>query len=245
LGYDYLGDWQDREGNSNVEEKYLRAFLKKQGYSQAVTGKAVHELARAAGVQTEDLYDSNKEVYRMLRYGVSVRAAVGEHSETVHFIDWQNPSNNHFAVAEEVTVRDVHNKRPDVVLYVNGIAVGVIELKRSKVSVEEGIRQNLDNQTDHFIKSFYNTIQLVIAGNDTAGLRYGTTKTPEKYYQRWKEMTDEEFDYVLDKHLVQLCEKDRLLEIIRDFILFDGGNKIVCRPHQYFGVKASQTSVHK
>ncbi|NBC03766.1 MAG: HsdR family type I site-specific deoxyribonuclease [Bacteroidetes bacterium] len=243
LDYDYLGDWQDREDNINVEEEYLRPFLKRQGYQSTKIDKAVHELTKAAGVQTEDLYDSNKAVYRMLRYGVSVRAAVGQNSETVHFIDWKNTENNHFAIAEEVSVKGVNNKRPDLVLYINGIALGVIELKRSKVSVEEGIRQNLDNQTDNFIKPFFNTIQLVMAGNDTAGLRYGTTKTPEKYHQEWKETTDEEFEYLLDKHLVQLCEKNRLLEIIHDFIIFDGGNKIVCRPHQYFGVKASQTNV--
>ena len=243
LGYDYLGDWRDREGNSNVEEDYLRAFLNKQGYKPKVVDKAVHELTKAAGVQTEDLYDSNKAVYNILRYGVSVKASVGENSETVHFIDWKNTANNQFAVAEEVTVRGINDKRPDVVLYINGIAVGVIELKRSKIAVEKGIYQNLDNQRDDFIKPFYNTIQLVMAGNDSAGLRYGTTKTPAKYYLTWKEKTDEEFEYILDKHVAQLCEKERLLEIIHDFILFDGGNKIVCRPHQYFGVKASQANI--
>ena len=243
LGYTYLGDWQDRDVNTNVEEKLLRTFLNKQGYKPKVIDKAVHELSKAAGVQTEDLYDSNKMVYNMLRYGVSVKASVGENSETVHFIDWKHTANNQFAVAEEVTVRGLNDKRPDVVLYVNGIAVGVIELKRSKIAVEKGIYQNLDNQRDDFIKPFYNTMQLVMAGNDSAGLRYGTTKTPAKYYLTWKEKTDEEFDYILDKHITQLCAKDRLLEIIHDFILFDGGNKIVCRPHQYFGVKAAQSNI--
>src|SRR5690625_3990677 len=88
LGYDYLGDWQDRDNNGNVEEEYLRSFLEKQGYKQKIIDKAVRELTTAAGVQVHDLYDSNKDVYRMLRYGVSIRAAVGDHSETVHFIDW-------------------------------------------------------------------------------------------------------------------------------------------------------------
>ncbi|MEX0660378.1 MAG: HsdR family type I site-specific deoxyribonuclease [Balneolaceae bacterium] len=245
LGYGYLGDWQDREGNSNVEEKYLRKFLKKQGYRDAIAEKALREFIKFAGSQLDDLYDTNKAVYRMLRYGVSVRAVQGEKKKTVQFIDWQHTENNHFAIAEEVTVKGVHNKRPDVVLYINGIAIGVIELKRSKVSVEEGIRQNLDNQSDNFIKSFFNTMQLVMAGNDTAGLRYGTTKTPEKYYLKWKEKTDEEFEYVLDKHISQLCDKDRLLELLHDFILFDGGNKIVCRPHQYFGVKTARQHVNK
>lgn len=243
LGYEYLGDWQDRDGNSNVEEKYLKSFLKKQGYEQKIIEKAIDELTKAAKVQTEELYDNNKVVYNMLRYGVSAKVGVGENNETVHFIDWNNLENNHFAIAEEVTVRGINNKRPDLVLYVNGIAVGVIELKRSKIAVEKGIYQNLDNQRDDFIKPFYNTMQLVMAGNDTSGLRYGTTKTPAKYYLTWKEKTDEEFEYILDKHVFQLCERERLLEIVHNFILFDGGNKIVCRPHQYFGVKAAQKNI--
>lgn len=245
LEYDYLGDWQDRVGNANIEEEYLRRFLVSQGYENEVIEKAIHVLTKAAGVQTEDLYDSNKAVFSMLRYGVSVRPKVGENSETVHFIDWQNTDNNHFAIAEEVTVKGVHNKRPDIVLYINGIAIGVIELKRSKVSVGEGIRQNLDNQKDDFIKPFFNTMQLVMAGNDSSGLRYGTTKTPEKYYLQWKESSDEEFEYLLDKHLQQVCEKERILEILYNFILFDGGTKIVCRPHQYFGVKAAQDNIRE
>ena len=245
LDYDYLGDWQDRTTNTNVEEKYLRPFLERQGYDNQVIEKVIQELTKAAGVQTEELYDSNKAVYNMLRYGVSVRPRVGENSVTVHFIDWKNTNNNHFAIAEEISVKGVNNKRPDVALFINGIAVGVIELKRSKVSVGEGIRQNLDNQRDDFIKPFFNTMQLVIAGNDSSGLRYGTTKTPEKYYLEWKEQTDEEFEYLLDKHLIQLCEKNRLLEILYSFILFDGGTKIVCRPHQYFGVKAAQENVRE
>ncbi|MGN8226727.1 type I restriction endonuclease subunit R [Gracilimonas sp. BCB1] len=243
LKYDYLGDWQDREGNANVEEGYLRPFLEQQGYDPALIDKAMYELSTASGIQTEDLYDSNKAVYDMLRYGVSVKAGAGENSETIHFIDWENVANNHFAIAEEVTVKGQNTKRPDVVLYINGIAVGVIELKRSKVAIEKGIYQNLDNQRDDFIKPFFNTMQLVMAGNDSSGLRYGTVETKAKYYQEWKENTDEDFEYILDKHLVQLCEKSRLLELIHDFTLFDGGNKIICRPHQYFGVKTSQTNI--
>ena len=78
-------------------------------------------------------------------------------------------------------------KRPDIVLYVNGIALGVLELKRSTVSVAEGIRQNLDNQKKIFIQHFFTTMQLIMAGNDTEGLRYGAIETPEKYYLAWKE----------------------------------------------------------
>ncbi len=245
LDYDYLGDWEEREDNSNVEVELLRRFLNRQGYDKPLVEKAIFELGRAAQSQADSLYNTNKEVYRLLRYGTEVRASQGENKQTVHFIDWEDPQNNDFGIAEEVSVRGQHDKRPDIVLYVNGIAVGILELKRSKVSVNKGIRQNLDNQKPEFIKSFFNTMQLVMAGNDTAGLRYGTVETPEKYYQKWKEDTDEEFNYLLDKHVVQLCNKERLIEVIHNFVLFDAGTKKICRPHQYFGVKASQENVRK
>ncbi|GAI00887.1 unnamed protein product, partial [marine sediment metagenome] len=128
-------------------------------------------------------------------------------------IDWKHPENNHFAIAEEVTVRGNHTKRPDIVLYINGIAIGVIELKRSTVSVSEGIRQNIGNQKDEFIKSFFTTVQVVMAGNDTEGLRYATTETTEEYYLTWKETGFEEVNR-LDRHILQLCKKKKLLEII-------------------------------
>jgi len=245
LGYKYLGDWEERTGNSNVEEANLRDWLKRQGYSEPLINKAVFELKAAAGSTADSLYDINKQVYRMLRYGMTAGEAIGENKQTVQFINWQQPEENDFAIAEEVSVAGDHDKRPDVVLYINGIAVGILELKRSKVSVGEGIRQNLDNQKPEFIQSFFNTMQLVMAGNDTAGLRYGTIETPEKYYLKWKEESDEDFDYALDRHLVQLCNKERLIELIHDFVLFDAGTKKVCRPHQYFGVKASQERIRQ
>tara|TARA_B100000315_G_scaffold49545_1_gene44159 strand:+ start:2730 stop:3368 length:639 start_codon:yes stop_codon:yes gene_type:complete len=82
------------------------------------------------------------------------------------FIDWKEWSNNDFYIAEEVTIKGQHNKRPDIVLYINGIAVAVLELKRSTISVSEGIRQNLDSQMNIFIKNFFATNQLVMAGNE-------------------------------------------------------------------------------
>ena len=188
LGYSYLGFWKDRDGNSNVEEEPLRAWLKRQGQDEKIIGKVLHELGKARALGgSKTLYDANREVYGLLRYGVKVKPDVGERNITVWLIDWKNPDNNDFAVAEEVTVAGEHTKRPDVVLYVNGIALGVLELKRSTVSVTEGIRQNLDSQKKEFIRPYYATVQLVMAGNDTEGLRYGVIETPEKYYLEWKE----------------------------------------------------------
>ena len=192
LGYDYLGDWTEREDNRNIEPKLLRDFLEQQRVDEALITRALHELDKAAGDQSKSLYDRNKDVYELLRYGVKVKPEVGENTETVWLIDWKTPGEQplrHRRRSDGQRGADpkAYTKRPDVVLYVNGIALGVLELKRSTVSVAEGIRQNLDNQKKIFIEHFFSTMQLVMAGNDTEGLRYGTIETPEKYYLTWKE----------------------------------------------------------
>ena len=244
LGYDYLGNREERESNSNIEEELLRAFLTRSDVSARLIDRAVAELVRVARNQTASLYDLNKEVYGLLRYGIKVREEHGKNYKTVWLIDWEHPENNHFAIAEEVTVRGNRTKRPDIVLYVNGIALGTLELKRSIVSVSEGIRQNIGNQRDEFIKLFFATMQIMMAGNDTEGLRYATTETTEEYYLTWKEPGLGR-ENRLDRHLLQLCEKKRLLEIIHDFVIFDSGIKKTSRHNQYFGVKAAQEFVKR
>ncbi|WP_238985444.1 type I restriction endonuclease [Nitrosococcus halophilus] len=156
LGYEFLGNWSDREGNRNIEEGLLRSWLAKGGVSNALIARALHQLGKAAALgEGKHLYDANRAVYDLLRYGVKVKEGAGEHHQTVWFIDWDHPEQNHFAIAEEVSIRGEHTKRPDIVLYVNGIALGVLELKRSTVAVSEGVRQNLDNQKKAFIRGFF------------------------------------------------------------------------------------------
>src|SRR5690554_701859 len=245
LDYEYLGDWHDREAhNSNIETGLLSDWLTKRGVKDILIQRALRELEHAAALgDGRHLYDANKDVYSLLRYGVKVKESAGEQNQTVWLIDWENPLTNDFAIAEEVSVQGENKKRPDVVLYVNGIALGVIELKRSSVSVGEGIRQNLDNQKKAFIRNFFTIMQLVMAGNDTEGLRYGTIETPEKHYYRWKEEVENGFDYSLDFHLSRMCSKERFLEIIHDFIVFDSGVKKTCRHNQFFGTKAAHEFV--
>ncbi len=247
LGYDYLGDWTDQEGNANIKQDLLRSWLKKQKVDEALISRALFLFEKAAGDQSKSLYDRNKAVYELLRYGVKVKPEVGENTQTVWLIDWKNPDKNDFAIAEEVTVKGAdakaNTKRPDVVLYVNGIALGVLELKRSTVSVAEGIRQNLDNQKPIFIEHFFSTIQFVMAGNDTEGMRYGSIQTSEKYYLAWKE--DSPIENLLDRQLTQVCGKARFLELIHDFVVFDAGVKKLCRHNQYFGVRAAQDFVRR
>jgi type I restriction enzyme R subunit len=172
-----------------------------------------------------------------------VKSEAGKVTETVHLINWNKPEMNDFFIAEEVTLMGNHERRPDLVLYVNGIAIGVIELKNSRVSIGDGIRQLISNQRPEFNKWFFSTIQFCYAGNDSEGLKYGTIGTPEKYYLRWKEDEKDDSRFKLDKYLIKMCSKERITELMHDFVLFDGGIKKLPRVHQYFGIKAAQEHV--
>ncbi|MCQ1550289.1 MAG: HsdR family type I site-specific deoxyribonuclease [Candidatus Accumulibacter phosphatis] len=246
LGYRALGDWTDRDGNSNIEEGLLTSWLGNAGYSPDQIGRALYLLRTEADNPNRSLYDNNKAAYSLLRYGVPVKTEAGKATETVRLIDWANPLANDFAIAEEVTLRGGlggHERRPDLVLYVNGIAVGVVELKNSRTSIGNGIRQNLSNQSAEFNAWFFSTVQFVFAGNDSEGLQYGTVGTPEKYFLKWKEDEADNRRFKLDKYLLKMCAKARLVELMHDFVLFDGGVKKLPRVHQYFGIKAAQERV--
>jgi type I restriction enzyme, R subunit len=243
LGYRYLGDWADRDGNSNIEEGLLTTYLTRNGYSPAQISNALHRLRTDADNHSRGPYGNNKAVYDLLRYGVPVKIEAGRVTETVHLINWREPEKNDFAVAKEVTLRGNHERRPDIVLYLNGIAIGIVELKNSRISIGEGIRQNLSNQQPEFNAWFFSTVQFIFAGNDSEGLQYGTILTPEKYFLKWKEDEQDDTRFKLDKYLIKMCRKDRLIELMHDFVLFDSGIKKLPRVHQYFGIKAAQQHV--
>ncbi len=245
LGYRYLGDWSDRDANSNVEQAVLADYLRRAGYSEAQISAAIRRLVIEASNTGRSLYDNNQAVYSLLRYGVSVQVEAGKPSETIKLINWDNPAANDFAIAEEVTLRGGFERRPDLVLYVNGIAVGVIELKNSRVSIGEGIRQLLSNQRPEFNAGFFSTVQIVFAGSDSEGMQYGTIGTPEKLFLKWKENESDDSRYKIDKYLLKICDKDRLIELMHDFVLFDSGVKKLPRVHQYFGIKAAQENIRR
>ena len=245
LKYEYLGNWEDRLDNSNIEEGEVRKYLSSCGYSATLIARALDQLRNAANNYNESLYTNNQNVYKLLRYGAKVVEHVGENNQDVYFINWKKPEKNNFAIAEEVTVQGNREKRPDIVLYVNGIALGVLELKRSTVSIGDGIRQSIVNQQKEFIQSFFSTIQFVFAGNDTEGLKYGTILTPEKYFLKWKEDEQDDSMLQLDKYLLKMCDKKRFLEILYDFVLFDVGIKKLPRTHQYFATKIAQDFVRR
>jgi type I restriction enzyme, R subunit len=96
LTYRYLGNWEERENNANIEEEILTAWLVKKEYSENLIGKALYEFGKVANDQSKSLYDVNREVYSMLRYGVNVQPEIGHNKETVWLIDWKKPSGKRF-----------------------------------------------------------------------------------------------------------------------------------------------------
>jgi type I restriction enzyme R subunit len=194
-GYRYIGNLKEQE-NYNVRHGDLMKFLV--NGSQHCTLKQAEEAYRKLTDDTvcadyAHLYEVNKAVYHDLRYPTQAHEENADFSRQVYYIDWQHPERNDFAIAEEVTVRrdieDAGHRRPDLVVYVNGIALCVLELKKDSVSVADAIRQNIRNQEDGEILQFFTTVQLIMAGNGSEGLHYGVIKTPEKYWLKWKEPT--------------------------------------------------------
>ncbi|GAA8224029.1 hypothetical protein HpKG47_03210 [Helicobacter pylori] len=239
MGYAYLGDLT-KSDNENINKESLKAWLvKNQRINDERWQRIEHEINKAL---TNDLYEANQKFYELLIYGVKPKISQNEPTQTSWLIDWKDVSKNEFSVAEEVSVKGTNTKRPDMVLYVNGIALGVLELKNSSVSVESAIRQNLDNQKKEFIRDFFKTIQLVMAGNESQGLRYGVIETEEKYYLSWKE---EGVQKNLFETIECFLQKERFLEFIHDFLIFDKGQKKCARFHQYFAVKKTQEFIHK
>ncbi|GHQ24295.1 hypothetical protein JP0061_00030 [Helicobacter pylori] len=239
MGYAYLGDLT-KSDNENINKESLKAWLVKNQKINDERWQRIEQKIHDA--LNNDLYEANQKFYELLIYGVKTKISQNEPTQTSWLIDWKDVFKNEFSVAEEVSVKGANTKRPDIVLYVNGIALGVLELKNSSVSVESAIRQNLDNQKKEFIRDFFKTIQLVMAGNESQGLRYGVIETKEKYYLSWKEEG-------VQKNLFETIEcflkKERFLEFIHDFLIFDKGQKKCARFHQYFAIKKTQEFIHK
>lgn len=231
----------------------------------------------------------NEAVYNLLTLGKAFEQSIDgdKKSYTMRFIDWEHPERNVFHVAEEFAVTRTgmaDTYRPDIVLFVNGIPLVVIECKRPdiKAALDQAISQHLRNQKDDGIRSLYLYSALLLSIGNSYGA-YATTGTPAKFWTKWKEMflTEKEeaehiqqlnclvntpldekrkahlfsdrFRYVRayfdameqervlpteqDLYLFGLCRPERLLDLIHNFTIYDGGIKKLARYQQYFTVK--------
>lgn len=269
--YEYLGSKNDSD-NSPIIPELLSRFLhdKYPDIAQTEIDKIVREIESQVSRVTDNntLYESNLKIYELLRYGINLRREDG-HSATYQLIDWEDAGKNIWSLAEEVTIRrnieEYHTRRPDVVIYVNGFALAVFELKKSTVSVKDGIRQQIRNNKEITeISHFFATAQLLLAGNDSEGVYYGTILTPEKFWLRWKEPTGksypsgkpepdvieekfsrQQFSNELDRSTLQLLDPVRFLTLVHDCVIYDGGVKKVCRPNQYFAFESAKPRIRR
>lgn len=261
LGYEYLGNLQyarnatvNSDGNTNspLIESEVRAFLESRvdangnkKHTDSQISEAIMRLKSEItlpGNRFGQLTDKNTDVYNTLIYAMPVKPEPAKPEENVFFFDFDNPQNNRFRIAEEVSYIDRltgANSRPDLVVYVNGIALAVIELKRSIVSVTEGIRQHLSNQME-LIPSFFTTTQFAAVANETNGFMYATICTPQKYWCPWKKDTNETGVKLTDTEALQMFfDKQTFMTMFRYGVTTDAGIKKVMRPHQLHALNAA------
>lgn len=240
LGYTYLGNWQYAKGanvnnmgvaNSPILDEEVRSFLKEQGRTEMQIEDVLVKLkdkARLSDSKMSSLIQCNTDLYDILTMGIKSQPSPEKNHEDVMLFDFDHPQSNHFAIAEEVSYIDPllgKHKRPDIVVYVNGIALAVIELKRSLVNYEEGIKQHLSNERD-FIPSFFTTIQFTIASNDGVEFRYGTIGTPLSFWCKWKRDTNKVGDTITEKEAYHLFfDKENFMFFFHYGVLNDGGIK--------------------
>lgn len=256
LGYEYLGKLQYTKEktsldsgikNSPIIESELRKFLEKKEYeytelqiTEAI--RQVKDSARLTDSKRGILSDTNNSLYETLITHIAIQPDAEHHHENVYLFDFDNPLANNFAIAEEVSYIDPltgSHSRPDLVVYVNGIALCVIELKRSTVSLDEGIKQNLSNELD-LIPSFFTTTQFTVAASDKNGFKYATILTPQKFWCPWKRDDHKVGEPLTDKESFgEFFKKETFFDLFRFGIINDGGTKKVMRPHQYHALQAA------
>ncbi len=233
-------------------------------------------------VVEDGLLPTNEKVYDLLCMGKSLPQSIDGDTRSfqLHYIDWERPDNNVFHVTEEFVVErsgSHETRRPDIVLFVNGIPLVVIECKRPdmKDPIDQAISQHIRNQQQDEIPRLFYYAQLLLAVSKNEA-KYATVGTPPKFWSAWKEdlgeeeavdleesvnirLSERQLDRILaaggswarqregygslerqvtpqDRALYSLCRKDRLLELIFRFTLFDGGEKKIARHQQYFCV---------
>ena len=267
LGYKYISQEENKELRNNILSDVLfkEILIKKLNeinsyeykgvtykFSPSTIGQAVKDL-------NEDLLtgliSTNEKIYDMLTLGKSYTERMADgttRSFDIKYIDFEHPEKNDFYVTEEFSVLRMNGKdnaRPDIVLFVNGIPLAIIECKYSSVPIIQAISQNIRNQKNDYIPQLFKFIQIVMAANKNE-TKYATCGTPSKFWSAWNEQYIDEQNKILsnivinrqitkqDRDIVSLFKKDRFLELIKDFIIFEAGTKKICRYQQYFAVKA-------
>lgn len=273
MGYIYISPDECLTERGSLSKVLLRGVLRDQlkrinrinygnsylEFSSANIEKAIDDLDKPL---IEGLVKTNEKIYNTLILGNSYEEMVGDEKKqnfNLKYIDWDNIDNNVFHVTDEYQVESIdkqHNARPDIVLFVNGIPFAVIECKKSDISVDQAIEQTIRNQGSEYIPELFKFSQILMATNKN-NVKYATTNTGKKFWNLWKEQ-DESFmeesllkyipdrvPTVQDKNIISLFTKERVFELIRYFILFDGSVKKICRYQQYFAIKEIMKTINQ
>lgn len=203
LGYQYLTPEQalaERGGRiSNVLlEGILRGQLKKMNRIRYKGGEYLFSeeniqsaIQKIKHVKYDGLQKTNEAIYDLLTLGTALEQSIEGDSKsfTLNYIDWKTPEKNLFHATAEFAVersRSTETARPDIVLFVNGIPLAVIECKSPKVDVEQAVSQNIRNQGDDYIPRLFAYVQLAMGINKNAA-QYATVGTAKKFWSEWKE----------------------------------------------------------
>lgn len=267
LGYKYISEEENKNLRNNIlTDVILKDILAKKlneinsyeykgekyKFSASTIGQAIKDLNEDL---VTGLISTNEKIYDLLTLGKSYQENMVDgtkRSFDIKYIDFEHPENNDFYVTEEFSVLRMNGKdyaRPDIVLFVNGIPLAVIECKDASVPIIQAISQNIRNQKPDYIPQLFKFIQIVMAANKNE-TKYATCGTPDKFWSTWNEQYVEKQNELLnktvigrqvtkqDRDIISLFEKERFLELIKDFIIFEAGKKKICRYQQYFAVKA-------
>jgi type I restriction enzyme R subunit len=265
LGYDTLTPKDAEAMRGNLYNVLLTPILKKQleelnsfeykGEDLKFSNKNIEQAIKDIDESlTHGLVKTNEKIYDSLMLGRSYQETLSDgtkRSFTIKFIDWDNPLNNDFHVVEEFSVERENAKdhaRPDIVLFVNGIPLAVIECKKSSISIKQGISQMIRNQSRDYIPQLFKFVQIVMATNKNE-TKYGTTSTPAKFWSIWNEQDEKWHQNILsevvknrkttvqDENIVSLFHPERLLDITKYFVVYDMDMKKIARYQQFFAVR--------
>lgn len=267
LGYKYISEDENKKLRNNIlTDVIFKDILAKKlneinsyeykgekyKFSASTIGQAIKDLNEDL---VTGLISTNEKIYDLLTLGKSYQENMVDgtkRSFDIKYIDFEHPENNDFYVTDEFSVLRMNGKdyaRPDIVLFVNGIPLAVIECKDASVPIIQAISQNIRNQKPDYIPQLFKFIQIVMAANKNE-TKYATCGTPDKFWSTWNEQYVEKQNKLLnktvigrqvtkqDRDIISLFEKERFLELIKDFIIFEAGKKKICRYQQYFAVKA-------
>ena len=254
LGYEYAyGPDIERDFYSSLYEEVLLDSLYR--LNRGLPDDAIQDaLFKLKNFENGELVQKNAVFMDYLQNGIPVRYFVDgeEHSSIVYLVDYKNPDNNSFIVANQWTFIENSNKRPDVILFLNGLPVVLVELKspsREETDASEAYRQ-LRNYMKEIPSMFiYNAICVM---SDQLTSKAGTITSGEDRFMEWKTKDGdyENTQYAqFDTFFEGMFQKERLLDIIKNFICFsnEGTNsfKILAGYHQYFAVrKAIESTKH-